>query len=216
MFSAIVFDFDGVLIESADIKMQAFNALFSRFPAHADKISAYLSENAGVSRYTKFRHVYENLVGLPLSQEMMDSLDHKFSELVSAEIRQCPFVPGVLDFIKKRAPECPLFVVSATPEAELVSITTDRGLAHFFEGIYGAPSLKTSILRSIQQRIGRPPDTLLLIGDSLHDYHAATEVGTRFVGRLTGTSAFAGLPVVLVKDFEELESIWSCFSQQPQ
>jgi phosphoglycolate phosphatase-like HAD superfamily hydrolase len=138
--------------------------------------------------------------------------------MVFDEIRRCPFVPGVLGFIEKRARECPLFVVSATPESELISITTDRGLAHLFDGIYGSPALKSSILRSIQQRMGSPSDALLFIGDSLHDYHAATEAGTRFVGRFTGhgTSPFAGLPVVLVKDFEELDNIWPCFSQQPQ
>lgn len=215
MISAIVFDFDGVIVESADIKNQAFVQLFSAFPDHADKITAYLTENAGLSRYEKFRHIYENLLGLPLSKETTNSLDRKFSELVLSEIRRCPFVRGVLPFMEKRAGECPLFVVSATPEPELFSIIRDRGLGHFFEGIYGSPASKTSLLGSVQQKLGSRPDTLLFIGDSLHDYHAATEIGAQFVGRLgpDGRSPFAGLPVMTVKDFEELESIWPFLPQ---
>ena len=140
----------------------------------------------------------------------MDSLDRKFSELVSSEIRRCPFVPGALGFIEKRFRECPLFIVSATPERELLAIAGDRGLTRFFDGIYGSPSLKSALLRSIQQKVGKPPETLLFIGDSVHDYHAAAEVGTQFVGRVgtDGPSPFAGLPVVAVRNFEGFESIW--------
>ncbi len=210
MLSSIVFDFDGVIVESADIKNRAFVTLFEAFPGKIAKIHEYLLENAGLSRYGKFEHIYKNLLELPLSPTTMNSLDRRFSELVSAGIRRCPFVPGVLGFIEKRAGECPLFIVSATPEPELISIAGDRGLTRFFEGIYGSPSLKGSLLRSIQQKIGQPAETLLFIGDSGHDYQAATEAGTRFVGRAADAeqSPFAGLPVVTVKDFDHLESIW--------
>jgi phosphoglycolate phosphatase-like HAD superfamily hydrolase len=210
MLSAIVFDFDGVILESAELKTQAFITLFSRIPGPTGKIVDYLKENPGLSRYTKFHHIYENFLRLPLSPEEMMSLDREFSQLVADEIRRCPFVHGVIPFIEERSRELPLFIVSATPERELVSIARERGLHQFFKGIYGSPPSKISLLRSIHEELRQPPESLLLIGDTLHDYRAATEIGTRFIGRTGGTNAspFASYSVVTVKDFVHLQSIW--------
>jgi HAD superfamily hydrolase (TIGR01549 family) len=209
MLSAIVFDFDGVIVESAEIKTRAFITLFESAPGPTEQIVAYLRENAGLSRYTKFRHIYETLLRLPLSTDEMNRLDRRFSELVADEIRRCPLVPGVLPFIQARAKELPLFIVSATPEAELVSIAKDRGLEKFFSGIYGAPATKPSLLRSIQANLAQPPQGLLFIGDTVHDYQAASEAGTRFLGRANDVecSPFAS-SVITVRDFVHLESIW--------
>src|SRR5262245_7591225 len=144
MFSAIAFDFDGVILESVDIKTHAFAALFDSFPDHNDEILAYHLNNLGVSRYVKFNYIYENILHRPLSESAKDKLDRQFSELISVKIRDCPFVPGIMDFLKKRVHEFPLFVVSATPQPELVSIVRDRNLLHFFRGIYGTPPPKSS------------------------------------------------------------------------
>ena len=50
MWSAIVFDFDGVILESLDIKTRAFAALFDGFPDHTEQIAGYHLNNLGVSR----------------------------------------------------------------------------------------------------------------------------------------------------------------------
>jgi beta-phosphoglucomutase-like phosphatase (HAD superfamily) len=50
MLRAIVFDFDGVILESADIKTNAFRALFASYPEHVDQIVDFHLRNAGVSR----------------------------------------------------------------------------------------------------------------------------------------------------------------------
>ena len=99
MLSGIIFDFDGVVLESADIKTRAFAALFGAFPGHIEQILAYHLENAGLSRYVKFRHIYQHFLHEPLPETLMESLDRRFSELVADEIRRCPFVPGVLEFL---------------------------------------------------------------------------------------------------------------------
>ena len=41
MINAIIFDFDGVLVESVDIKTQAFKNLFSFAPNHINDIIEY-------------------------------------------------------------------------------------------------------------------------------------------------------------------------------
>src|SRR5437867_1774060 len=110
MLSAIIFDFDGVILESAEIKTRAFAKLFEGFPDQVRSIVAHHRENAGVSRYEKFRYIYEHFLKMPLSESTIEKLDQSFSQIVYDEIRRCPLVPGVIAFLKNRSKELPLFI----------------------------------------------------------------------------------------------------------
>ena len=62
MLKAIFFDFDGVIVESAGIKTEAFRKLFSNYPDQVDEIVDYHKANAGISRYDKFDYIYEKIL----------------------------------------------------------------------------------------------------------------------------------------------------------
>ena len=74
MIRAILFDFDGVILESVDVKTKAFAELFKDFPEHVDQIVQYHIDNMGVSRFDKFRYIYRYILKRKLS-------DEKFTEL---------------------------------------------------------------------------------------------------------------------------------------
>ena len=57
-FEAIFFDFDGVLVESVDIKTTAFARLYAGHGEPvADAVVAYHRQNMGTSRFVKFRYI---------------------------------------------------------------------------------------------------------------------------------------------------------------
>ena len=58
MIKAIIFDFDGVLIESAAIKTEAFREVFSKWQDKVDEIVTYHNKNMGISRFVKFKYFY--------------------------------------------------------------------------------------------------------------------------------------------------------------
>ena len=59
MLKAILFDFDGVLVESVDIKTKAFAKLFeNEGPEIVNKVVEYHLANGGVSRFKKFDYIY--------------------------------------------------------------------------------------------------------------------------------------------------------------
>ena len=63
MIKAIIFDFDGVLVESLDIKTRAFAKLFGpEGPDMAKRVVDYHLQNGGVSRYEKFTDIPLNLM----------------------------------------------------------------------------------------------------------------------------------------------------------
>src|SRR4051812_5665569 len=151
--AAIVFDFDGVILQSVELKANAFRRLFSAFPDQQDRIVQLHLTNGGLSRYEKFRRIYGEYLHLPLSDAEMARLDAEFATIVAETIYTCPFVPGALEFIKRRAAECPLFIASGTPETELREVVQSRGLSPYFTGVYGSPRSKAALLRVILQRV---------------------------------------------------------------
>ena len=144
-----VLDFDGVILESADIKTRAFRALFARHPEHVDAIVDHHLRNEGISRYEKFRHILGNILGQSVTEARLASLGSRFSELIAVEIEKAPFVPGALEFIQGYSRKMRLFVASGTPEGELLATVTGKGLRPYFTGVYGSPATKPQILSDI-------------------------------------------------------------------
>ncbi len=77
----IFFDFDGVILESAEIKTTAFRRLFEEY-GEVEEIVDYHEKNAGVSRYDKFDYIYDKILKKELTSEKKDELGKRFSELV--------------------------------------------------------------------------------------------------------------------------------------
>lgn len=183
--AAIAFDFDGVIVESVDIKTDAFARLFAGEPEPARyAIQSFHLANGGMSRFDKFEHIYREILHRPLSAAEGAELAKRFAALVFEAVIDCPFVPGALDFVERRAAEMPLFIVSATPEEELVRIVERRGLARFFGTLRGSPRSKAANLADVVALSGFDPAEVLMIGDGRQDHDAAMVVGTPFIGRV--------------------------------
>ena len=181
---AIVLDFDGVVVESNQIKHQAFSELFSRYHAHFDEIMAYHRAHNAVDRHQKFRYIMETIMKVPFSQDLADEWAMQYASMTRNKIISCPYVPGALEFICEFRKRVPLFLASATPLDELVIIVKERGIEPFFTGVYGAPVKKTEIFRQIAQKEHLAPDEILFIGDSQEDYQSAFRFGCRFIAKI--------------------------------
>ena len=197
----VVFDFDGVILESGPIKTRAFVELFSAYPDHADAIRQYHLANVGVSRYRKFAYIYANLLREPLGDEASAALGAAFEALVFEQIRACPAVPGAVEALAAlHGAGVPLFVASGTPEEELRRIVALRALDRYFTGVFGSPARKPEILRSILSSQGRAAAEGLFVGDGRSDYDAAIEVGMPFIARESGENEVSwpalGVPVL--------------------
>ena len=185
MIKAIFFDFDGVILESAQIKTKAFGELFSAWPDKVDEIVTYHIRYAGVSRYVKFRHFYENIVKLPYSKEVETKLGRQYSKLVLEEVKKAPFVAGVEQFLGEYYEKLDLFIVSATPQAELNEIVKLRKLTSFFQKVRGFPPAKEILLKNIMKEYCLAGEDCVYVGDGQSDMEAAMVVGMPFILRKT-------------------------------
>ena len=185
-FQAIIFDFDGVVAESGDIKTQAFAELYHPYGDEiVEQVVAYHTQNGGLSRYHKFRHFQQHLLNSPpLTPAEEKELDRRFSELVVEAVIAADAVAGANALIHRQAKRIPLFVASGTPENELKVIVERRGLSTYFKQVRGAPKLKPVLIAEILSDNGLNPDAVLMIGDAIADYDGAQTNGTAFLGRV--------------------------------
>lgn len=181
---AIVFDFDGVILESAALKGDAFLELFSDHPEHLEAITAHHLANLGVSRFEKFDWIYRNLFQQPLPESNRQELGRRYSDIVFTRTVGSPFVPGASELLEHLVGRVPLFVASATPQTELEAVVRKRELGRFFVGVHGSPPRKEKLLTEIVRHGGFKSECVLMIGDGVSDLEAARHAGCLFVARI--------------------------------
>ena len=204
---AIVFDFDGVLVESVHIKGDAFVKLYANENNDVqEQVRAYHNAHGGVTRYDKIRYYENDLCGRTANEDRIEELANQFSDIVETLVIQSAWVKGAKGFLEEHYKDVPMYIASATPHDELLRITKKRNMDHYFKGIYGAPKKKGEHIRTIINQQGYDPDKVLMIGDAMTDYDAATETHTHFIGRkLPNRNSPFPENTVLINDLTELK-----------
>lgn len=180
-YRAIVFDCDGVILDSNRLKTEAFRTVAEPIdPSLAEELVRYHVENGGISRYRKFdffiRRCRERGVETPENGELCK----RFGETIHQGMLECPVANGLHE-LRQATPGVPWIVASGGDQEELREIFRQRGIDDLFDaGIFGSPDTKHSILaRAV--RNGRCRLPALMLGDSREDYRAAVAAGLDFV-----------------------------------
>ncbi|WPU65819.1 HAD family hydrolase [Peredibacter starrii] len=180
-YSSYIFDCDGVIFDSNQLKSDAFVDVLDYF-GFSEKVKSefinYHQANGGVSRYVKFKYLITNL----LKQEFDENLYEKLLMLYSSKCvdlyGRAQFVPGVENFIKHS--KLPQSVASGSDEQELNVIFKDRGISECFDLILGSPKTKSQCVDKIMKNLKQPKRTAFF-GDSYSDYAAAAAAGCDFI-----------------------------------
>ncbi len=181
MKPAFFFDFDGVVLDSARLKTAAFHDLFLPYgEAIASQVVKHHLAHGGISRYVKIAHYLEHLLNEPVTDIRIESLAEGFSELVYQKVLAAPFIPGFEAFIERHANGRPCFVVSGTPEVELLKVTAARDLDRFFVEVTGSPPGKIVILERLLGTYEIDPKASWFFGDANTDQKAARATGMQF------------------------------------
>ncbi|MBB3770159.1 HAD superfamily hydrolase (TIGR01509 family) [Angulomicrobium tetraedrale] len=179
---ALILDFDGVILDSAGVKTQAFAHCY--VGEGAGKIAAvvdYQQRHGGIGRREKFVHFERSLFGRPADPDSLDALCKRFAAFIETAMLEVPFIPGARETLRALHGRVPLHLVSGMPEDELIAVLAQRGLTPFFVSVAGAPKHKQEEFRRILDVEGLAPEEALAVGDSTTEFEAARHLGIPFV-----------------------------------
>jgi hypothetical protein len=92
--AAVVFAFDGTIVESVATKTEAFRTLFAAYPHHLNQIVALDLEHGGRSRHEKFSMIYRDVLRQEPQPGEFAELGGQVEALVCDAVVAALFVPG--------------------------------------------------------------------------------------------------------------------------
>ena len=178
-----VFDFDGVVLDSVDVKGEVFYQIYESYgKGVASAAKLYHLKNGGVPRNKKFEHLHSKLLNYQLCDEELSLLSRQFSRLAFQKLECADEIPGIrmfLDYLKSDTKLCT--INSAAPADDLAQILTRRNLIEYFGGIFGSEESKIENLRVMQKKFDFLPGDIIFFGDTKNDKDAAEAVGIDFI-----------------------------------
>lgn len=191
-YATLVFDCDGVVLNSNAIKTGAFAQVAAPYGAEAAAaLVTYHVQNGGISRFEKLRYFQTQILGRPHSSTEIEQLCDAYGARVFDALLTCDVAPG-LRHIRKSMPNVRWMIVSGGAGNELNEVFATRGLLDLFDGgIHGSPASKDEIFERelASGRLARPA---IYFGDSEYDHRAATRAEVAFVF-VSGWSEFGQL-----------------------
>ena len=182
MLKGIIFDFDGVIAESVQVKTDAFASLYEQYGNNIlTKVLKHHQANGGVSRFEKIKLYHGSYLNKAITNEEIEELANQFSELVVEKVIDSPYVPGVFKYIQKCYEKYNLFISTGTPTNEMKQILIGRGIAEYFMEIHGSPEKKSVHISKIMSKYNYHPDELIFYGDANTDIDAAEQANLPFV-----------------------------------
>jgi phosphoglycolate phosphatase-like HAD superfamily hydrolase len=182
MLKGIIFDFDGVIAESIQVKTDAYASLYNQYGNDiVKKVIDHHEDNGGMSRFEKIKLYHSSYLNKKLTYEEINELASQFSKLVVNKIISVPYVSGALDYIKKCSKKYNLFISTGTPTDEMIQILNKKDIAKYFIEVHGSPEKKYEHISKIVSNYNYHPDELLFYGDANSDIDAAKQANIPFI-----------------------------------
>lgn len=182
MIELVIFDCDGVLVDSEILAAQATSEVLGEIglPMSA---AAVLTELVGLDSLSANRRL-EALHGAPLPPDLPEKLALRLAQAFDSELRP---VPGTADLL--RGLDLPFCVASNSDHARLRRSFSVTGLAKLVAGrVYSAEEVAQGkpapdlFLHAARSMGGVPPRHCLVIEDSITGVTAARAAGMRVAG----------------------------------
>ncbi len=179
----IVFDCDGVLLDTMAAKIEAFRAWVpERHAEHAEAFMETVMHGFGTSRQRHIESFYHEMVGTHPPREFLKSEVARFTAICEPLCAKAGWLPGAREFVT-HCSEAGVrrYVLSGTPQKPLEEMLRANGGEALFHAVLGSPPAKPQAMERILEATGVSPERTVFIGDANADRLAAEHVGAHFV-----------------------------------
>ena len=181
-YKTIVFDCDGVVLDSNIVKTEAYFRTAKNLGAtnaQAQALVDYHIKLGGISRYHKFDWYLREVLHKPVTDSAVKALLDGFSKELEAGLMQCDLAKGLFDLREKT--DSNWMILSGGDQQEIHDLFAKRKIAHMFDGgLFGSPDNKDEVLAR-EKANGNLQYPALFLGDSKYDFEAATRAGLDFI-----------------------------------
>lgn len=184
MIKNILFDFDGVILNSMKIKGDGFVELFNEYNDEDIKqLETYHYENGGISRFKKIEYFFTEILDDNITKEKINQLADDFANIISKKLlNKDNLILDCIEYIKNNNKAYNLHIVSGAEHNELNMLCDNFDLQQYFLSIEGSPTPKGELVSNLLKRHGYKKHETVLIGDSINDLNAANENSIEFYG----------------------------------
>jgi len=184
MIKNILFDFDGVILDSMPIREFGFSEIFKKYQKEdVEKLLVFHNQNGGWSRFLKIRHFYENILKKEISDNEVQKYTEKFSQIMKKELVNKKYlILETIQFLEWAESKYNLHIVSGSEHNELNYLCEKLGVDKYFKTINGSPTKKGVLVKDILENFNYLKSETILIGDSINDFQASQENNIKFYG----------------------------------
>ena len=177
MIEAVVFDLDGVLVDSEPVWEHVRRGLVEGYGGHwADDAQQRLM---GMSTHEWARYLSEDLgMGLP-----PDEVARLVIRAMAGQYRHhLPLLPGAVDAVRRMAERWPLGLASSSPPALIHTVLTTAGIAPLFKTTVSTEDVAQGkpapdVYLTVASRLGVDPGAAAAVEDSSNGLRSAAAAG---------------------------------------
>ena len=180
-YDIIIFDCDGVLMDTNLLKCEAFGKAVEGYPQKiVEDFVEHCKRTFGVSRYIKFKEFLSDFAKEPFQEDKYNGFLNKYAKKCIKAYENAEITPGCINLLSELLSlNKEMYVASGSDEKELNDILKDRELSKYFNAIYGSPKTKADCVDDIM--INFPNKKAVFIGDAISDMKVSKEHGIDFI-----------------------------------
>ena len=177
-YSSLIFDCDGVILNSNEIKTASFRKILKGYEQDAiEEFINYHKKNGGISRYIKLEYFLSNILpkyclNYKINPSELENLIKNYSYACTESLSNSEVTKNLKE-IRKITRNIPWLIVSGGDQNELRSVFKNKKIYQYFNGgIFGSPEKKIDILKREINK-GNINYPALMFGDSKIDHFVA-------------------------------------------
>ena len=179
MIDTLIFDFDGVMIDTETPEYQTWQEVFRSHGVELDRSLWQRVIGGGTERFDVYQHL-EDLAGVRVDRDAIRRTQRQRNRGI---VHRSPLLPGVRDYIMDaRRLGLKLGVASSSPRAWVEGNLVERDLLAYFRSVVTREDVASvkpdpELYVTSIERLGTAPERAVAIEDSLNGVTAAKGAG---------------------------------------
>ena len=182
---AVLWDLDGVLVDSTRFHYEAFRALLAE--SGRDVGFDEFRDLFGLRNDAILRRLFGELPAAE-AERLADRKEELFRELIAGKVEALPGAAGLVRRLREAG--VPMAIVSSTPRANIELILGSLGLAEAFAAVVAAEDVRQGKphpegFLAAAERLGVPPADCVVLEDAPEGIRGGKAAGMRCIGVAT-------------------------------